>query len=95
MKRKVPGRVYYVYRALDADGVVLYVGITRHPKERASEHVRWPWGKSIARWRVSGPYEADKAIQLERETIWLENPVVNVERYTHQRYLALVAGGVA
>lgn len=56
----------FVYWMFDASGTCLYVGITRDPARRWSQHLRKPWISRVAYKRMSGPYEDAAARVIER-----------------------------
>lgn len=67
-----------LYRLYDADGNLLYVGITGDPAERWKRHamfMRW-WG-SVARKRIEWVPSWDEALKAERRTIQRESPRYN------------------
>lgn len=72
-------RTHYVYRAFDETGELLYVGCTKNPHKRwlghRGEGSRWvPYAH---RFKVSGPYPRQRALDLEREAINSELPWFN------------------
>lgn len=70
-------REYFVYRTFNADGDLLYVGCTKRPQERWTEH-RHMKAKMVAetvRVRVQGPYTRDVAMRIERAAIRSEEPL--------------------
>jgi len=60
-------RTHWVYRALDREGRVLYVGCTKQPRKRWSQHKtdRANWVPYVCRWRLSGPYVHETARRIE------------------------------
>lgn len=82
-------RDHYVYRAIDADGVALYVGCTKRPRQRVQQHMnvdssgrrrddgaQW-FAHHVDRWVFRGPFHRDDAYALERQQIMLHQPVFN------------------
>lgn len=79
-------RVHYVYRALDADGRVLYVGQTRRPKGRYWQHKNSSeFFQYTARWRVTGPLDGEAARDLEVSEIARHDPPYNRHHRTPGR----------
>lgn len=76
-------RTHFVYRAFDAQGVLLYVGCTGNPKNRYREHMsgdgdaRGWFGHFVKRWQVSGPYPKKVAYAKERALIAELQPIWN------------------
>jgi len=69
---------HYVYRAYNAAGQLLYVGMTGNPARRAKMHrSRSPWWHEAARFRLVGPLSQARAAQMEEEAIWSEGPIYN------------------
>jgi predicted GIY-YIG superfamily endonuclease len=70
-------REYFVYRMLDADGQLLYVGCTKRLDKRWSEHKssRRNMVPQVARCRLQGPYTRPVALQIERAAIRSEEPL--------------------
>lgn len=61
-------RKHFVYWIYDADGALLYVGMTTRLRERWTEHqLTSAWAPRAASWRVAGPYTAAGARIKERE----------------------------
>lgn len=76
-----------VYRLFDADGALLYVGISNHFEYRMRSHSKtkfwWPNVDSIdVQWFGS---RADAEAE-ESRAIWLERPAHNVQNPIPQRY---------
>lgn len=76
-------RTHFVYTAYDADGAVLYVGVTSKPRQRYLQHMAGNddargWFESyVVRWHVSGPYPKDVALRMEKERIAALQPIFN------------------
>ncbi|UUG69899.1 G-I-Y Y-I-G endonuclease [Gordonia phage Morkie] len=70
-------RNHFVYRYLNADGDLLYVGCSHRPEIRLREHrsTRPGMCAAIARIKVSGPYCYKKAREIERQAIRTEEPI--------------------
>lgn len=69
-----------IYRWFDADGVLLYVGITSAVTRRAIEHMSQAvWAQWAVRMEVEDviPESREEAEQMERERIATESPVFN------------------
>lgn len=73
-------RTHYVYRALDADGQALYVGMTMHPRKRHHDHQCKAWAAEVSKWVFRGPYSEHDAANLESDLIRNLNPVHNIRR---------------
>lgn len=72
-----------LYRHFDAEGALMYIGITADPERRLSEHVKagkWP----IASVRVEWVRSAIDATTFERRAILEENPKHNIRRDTNE-----------
>jgi hypothetical protein len=85
-------RTHFVYEAYDADGLLLYVGCTGKPGDRYRAHMRGEpggakgWLQSfVTHWRVSGPYEKDTALRIERDRIKTRAPIWNGQTYPNSR----------
>lgn len=74
-------RKHYVYWALDADGILLYVGCTIDPKRRLAEHKasKAGWIEHLDSFRHFGPYNFYTARDIERRDINLHQPVFSGE----------------
>lgn len=67
-----------LYRHYDADGQLLYVGITNDPKRRLYEHkCRAIWSDQIANVTVKWMPSRPDAEEAERQAIATESPVFN------------------
>lgn len=73
-------RPHWVYRHYDADGVLLYVGMTVNPKRRPFERRERPWMVASMRVTLDGPFTQDEAAALERKVIREDHPLYNVYR---------------
>lgn len=75
-------REYRLYRFFDADGVLLYEGITgRVPFKRLMEHVcEKPWAPEMARWELDPRVWMSEAevLAAEKAAIIAERPRYNV-----------------
>ena len=66
----------FVYRAYNADGELLYIGITNAPDRRRREHRSDAiWEQEIHRVRMSGPYPRPVAAEIERRGLAVEEPL--------------------
>lgn len=76
-------RTHFVYMALDADGIALYVGCTGNPPRRYRQHMAGDYNARgwfdhfVTRWHVSGPYTHDVALRIEKERIERYQPIFN------------------
>lgn len=72
-----------LYRHFDADGQLLYVGITSDPRRRLSEHLKaakWPIASVDLEW-----FDNDlSAVRAERKAILTESPIHNIRRDTKE-----------
>lgn len=69
---------YTVYRHLDADGVLLYVGMTRNPMARLDRHfARSPWIYDAVRVDMVHYDTFDEAAKAEARAIRTESPLFN------------------
>lgn len=74
-------RRHFVYRAFDADGVLLYVGCTYDPDKRMAAHRHGSdWHADMVRLAVAGPYNYETARQLEYDAIESERSLYNHSR---------------
>ena len=69
-----------VYRFYDAEGVLLYVGLTMRFKERLSAHKRRDWWHLVSRCDVEWFDGREPAKTAEREAIATEDPTYNITR---------------
>ncbi|WP_329616440.1 GIY-YIG nuclease family protein [Streptomyces brevispora] len=68
-----------LYRLYDADGSLLYVGVTRDPKRRFRDHrgkKRW-WGE-VSSHSIEWVDIESHALQMEVQAIVMESPKYNV-----------------
>ena len=68
---------HVVYRLLDTNGDLLYIGCTVDPERRLAEHRRKPWGDEIAAWQFDEFVDAESAFLAERDAIASESPRYN------------------
>lgn len=79
-RRRLP---HWVYRCYDADGVLLYIGMTYDPKQRIrswrsrSNQDRWSWFCDVARMSWCAHPDQWRAGWAEREAIQAERPLHN------------------
>lgn len=66
---------HYIYRLYDADGTLLYVGLTRNLEQRRKSHRSKPWWHEVVRWKISGPYSRAAAFAIETRAIEAEHPI--------------------
>lgn len=75
-----------VYRHLDADGDLLYVGVTNNPKRRIAEHkCRAVWADQFETVAVKWYKTRDEAIAVEAATIAEEGPTFNGGLRTYEK----------
>jgi hypothetical protein len=68
----------FVYRTYDALGRLLYVGVTRNPRQRFAYHrASAAWFGDVASVRMTGPLPRDSARNLERLLILKAGPICN------------------
>jgi excinuclease UvrABC nuclease subunit len=68
-----------VYRLLDANHRLLYVGVSTNPRERLRNHaIEKPWWSQVERIVLIGPLKNHKALDLERAIIKSAHPAYNV-----------------
>lgn len=78
-----------LYRFYDADGALLYVGISLHAAKRASEHRKdKPWWGDVARMEIEHFASRRQALEAEEAAIKDERPRYNV---VHNRQTAAPA----
>jgi len=71
-----------VYRFLDADGRLLYAGITRSGQRRFRKHAEEKdWWPQVTRIDVEHYPTATEAVAREREIIQTEHPVFNRQHW--------------
>lgn len=94
-------REHFVYRAYDASGVLLYVGMTLNPSNRFAWHRSIsPWFSQMASVRMTGPLTKRGAMELERTLIRHANPLHNkarlpVSRLAHEKWLPILTAELA
>lgn len=69
-----------VYRLYDAEGALLYVGLTKNPLGRFSKHGAKPWWREVAYKELVWFDNRTDAQVAERQAIFHEEPVHNVTR---------------
>lgn len=78
-KNKSIERETDLYRAYDADGALLYVGISFSSMTRAEQHRKaGKWFHLLASFRVEKFKTRDEALDAERTAIITEHPKFNV-----------------
>jgi predicted GIY-YIG superfamily endonuclease len=70
-------RPHFLYRWHDADGVLLYVGITATPERREAHHSRRAWW---AQYAVSCTFDPEPCSQTRQEAEVRERAVIQQER---------------
>ena len=85
-------RENFVYWIYDAEGRVLYIGMTRNLDGRWKAHAQVNPGLVAAavRCKVRGPYLWDDARRIEHAAIRAENPLFNLEVDGHQKRDAII-----
>ncbi|MER6540109.1 hypothetical protein ABT215_41365 [Streptomyces sp900105755] len=66
-----------LYRLFDADGRLLYVGISHSAHFRLMQHVSKVWWKDVARKEVRGHRNRAAALAAERKMIVKDRPIWN------------------
>lgn len=66
-----------LYRHYDADGALLYVGISLNAVYRLSQHGSADWSKYIARVDIESYHSRGEAMAAEKRAIKSESPVFN------------------
>jgi predicted GIY-YIG superfamily endonuclease len=70
----------YLYRLLDNQGRLLYIGISNGPIYRLFQHLEEkPWAPQIAWQNVQRFASREEAEQAERECIQCERPLYNIQ----------------
>jgi predicted GIY-YIG superfamily endonuclease len=70
---------HVLYRAYDAQGVLLYIGITMNPGNRFAQHSEdKPWWADVAEIRVEHFGSRKRVLAAERAAIQAERPCFNV-----------------
>jgi len=83
-----------LYRHYDADGRLLYVGITDSLQERQKQHsYASEWADKVAKTEVEYALTRAHAADLERVAIRHEAPMFNKSQKPHVRCVALQADG--
>lgn len=67
-----------LYRLYDADGCLLYIGITQDPARRFTDHASKPWWPAVAQREVTWHSTHSAARAAEVESIKIEMPKHNV-----------------
>ena len=83
-------RDHFVYRVYDAAGELLYVGCTKRLDRRWIEHKTERPGMvaAMARIRLQGPYNRERARDLERQAIRTEEPLLGWTPTKHREKCA-------
>lgn len=68
-----------LYRHFDADGVLLYVGISLAPFRRLRDHKRSHWCESIVTIKVEWHPDRESALRAEMAAIMAEQPLHNID----------------
>jgi predicted GIY-YIG superfamily endonuclease len=77
---------HVLYRAYDAQGVLLYIGITMNPGNRFAQHSEdKPWWADVAEIRVEHFGSRKRVLAAERAAIQAERPRFNVIHNTGNR----------
>ena len=66
-----------VYRLYDAEGRLLYVGMTNNLPRRLEQHARKPWWARVARTDLQQEPNRGAAMRAEAEAIRTERPAYN------------------
>ncbi|MET7688013.1 GIY-YIG nuclease family protein [Streptomyces sp. NPDC005483] len=72
-----------LYRLYDADGVLLYIGITNAPAQRWAHHARkhrTTWWPSVARKEIQWLTDRNTADRMETDAINSEKPLHNRDK---------------
>jgi predicted GIY-YIG superfamily endonuclease len=71
--------IMYLYRHWDAEGRLLYIGITHYLQQRAEDHIKAqrPWLSQVARVSVEEWATREDSADAEREAIRTEQPIWN------------------
>ena len=76
-----------LYRHFDADGVLLYVGISNSAMKRLDEHrAASHWSLDIARVELKWFETRDEALSAEREAIMNESPRHNIHHHRPAKF---------
>jgi predicted GIY-YIG superfamily endonuclease len=68
---------HFVYRYFGTQDEVLYIGVTKNPRQRFSEHARTPWGREKERITTVAFAIREDAEREERRAIAEEHPKYN------------------
>lgn len=81
-------RTHFLYRVWDAAGVLLYIGCTKDPSRRWTQHKadRSLWVPYAETFKLYGPFERADAFARENAAIEAERPAFNALR-EHKRSL--------
>lgn len=77
---------HHVYRYLDADGTVLYVGCTSDLTSRDRHHRRRVWYPAVRRMESETFADRESGRAAERAAIEKYRPIHNVQLRDHNRY---------
>lgn len=77
-RRPRPPERTALYRYWDADGNLLYVGITNNPTVRHYQHVSKPWRSSAVRRDIEWYETRGEALAAEARAIRAESPLHNI-----------------
>lgn len=70
-----------IYRLFDAEGELLYVGVTTNPSRRFSQHkAKKSWWPEVARKDILWMDTYHAAVMAEEDAIYRENPAKNISR---------------
>ncbi|WP_168198042.1 GIY-YIG nuclease family protein [Brachybacterium sp. SGAir0954] len=72
---------HFVYRCLDTEGRVIYVGCTKDVAARMKQHGKTGIAEQTHRLRVTVHPSRDTALEVEREQIALHEPRLNRQIY--------------
>lgn len=77
-----------LYRHFDANGALLYIGVSLNALKRLSQHQNLsPWFASISNVTIETFETKQEALLAERHAIERENPKFNIERLGARRLL--------
>lgn len=82
-----------LYRFFDAEGILLYVGITNSPSRRFSEHCHKPWWGEVEDIEVDWFTCRWEAEDAEQCAIWQEHPRYNRANPIPDEHAHLAARG--
>ncbi len=74
--------MHAVYRMLDREGRVLYIGVTGHVGQRFGDHAMKRWFPLVATITLEWYPDKDAAVQAEREAILAERPPYNSQIFS-------------